>query len=520
MKILKNSLKAIALVAVISFGSCEEDFSTVGSDMIGGDDFHTEPYNKAEITAYSKKITAVQTNGLPQYLLGAYNDPVYGLSQASILTQLSLSSTDPDFGTDPVLDSVVLVLPYYSTVVEETQEEKTYKLDSIYGAGPIKVSVYESKYFLGNLDPESDFEENQLYYSNQQAEFENHLGTLLFDEQITASKSAVVLYQEGADENGEAQTDTLRLSPRLRMHLPTNFFQSKIIDKEGSQALLSNANFQSYFRGLYLKAEAVNGGGHMAAFNLLSTDAKVVLYYTHTVDGEDGATESSDTFVLNFSGNNVNVYDNNFQVDLTTQDTVQGESNLYLKGGEGAMVVVELFSGPDSDDDGVSDELEMLREKKWLINEANLTFVVNDAMVPAGKNEPERIFIYDLKNNEPLLDYQNDFTASENNPLSSRLIHLGRLREDEDGNRYYKIRITGHIRNIINQDSTNLKLGLVVSSNVNLVDFVKLKDAKEETVSEIPAAAVISPEGTVLYGNTASDESKRLKLNIFYTETK
>src|SRR5699024_1554081 len=100
------------------------------------------------------------------------------------------------------------------------------------------------------------------------------------------------------------------------------------------------------------------------------------------------------------------------------QDTVNGEANLYLKGGQGFMTVVELFSGPDSDGDGVSDELEDLREKNWLINEANLTFVVNETMVPASQKEPERIYVYNLKNNNVLADYNLDFSADENNPLN------------------------------------------------------------------------------------------------------
>lgn len=516
MNILKNPLKAIALLLVISFASCEDEFDTVGSNIIGSGDFITEPYDMAAITAYSKKIGAVQTNDLPQYLLGAYQDPAYGLSEASILSQLSLSAVDPDFGTNPVLDSVVMVMPYYSTAKNQEDGETVYELDSVYGNGPIKVSVYESNYFLRDLDPETNFEEQQAYYSDQQAEFESNLGLLLTEKNVLPSNGNVTLIQEKL-VNGQVENDTLVVSPRARIQLPIGFFQEKIIDNEGSQKLLSNANFQAYFRGLYLKAEAINGGGSMAAFNLLS-EAKVILYYKHdiTIDGESITAPAQ--FELTFGGNSVMVFNNNFQVTLPEQDTVNGESTLYLKGGQGFMTVVELFSGPDSDGDGVSDELEDLREKDWLINEANLTFVVNETMVTTGEKEPERIYVYDLKNNKVLADYNLDFSANENNPLNSRTIHLGRLTKDSDGNRYYKIRLTGHIRNIINQDSTNVKLGIAVSSNVNFTGNKKLKNAEDETVSVLPTSAVISPEGTVLYGNTASDELKRLKLNIFYTE--
>ncbi len=516
MNLLQNYLRAsIILVVLFSLISCEDDFNTIGNDIIGTPDFNTDPY-VSEVIAYNKKIEAVQTNGLPLYLFGNYTDPFYGTSQASILAQLSMSTANPEFGANPVLDSVVLVLPYYSTIKEQTAEKTTYTLDSIYGSGGMKVSVYESNYFLRDLDPDSNFQDPQLYYSNQATEFENNLGTLLTVKSIVPSAEGVSVYQY----QGE-QKDTLQLSPRIRISLPIDFFKDKIIDKQGSQELLSNSNFKNYFRGLYLKAETV-GNGSMAALNFSQDQSKVILYYTSEVPdvGSDsgGTVESHTSYVLNIQGNIVNVFSDNFPVDLSNQNTVEGEPNLYLKGGRGSMAIIKLFDGPDSDGDGVSDELETLREENWLINEANLTFVVNDALAPNEEKEPQRIFIYNMKDNSILLDYQIDFTASDSDPENSRILHLVPLTTDENGDRFYKIRVTGLIRNIINLDSTNVELGVTIASNVNLNSLAKLKDAEDEIPSAIPVTSIISPKGTVLYGNTAPIENKRLKLNIFYTK--
>ncbi|HET8810445.1 MAG TPA: DUF4270 domain-containing protein [Flavobacteriaceae bacterium] len=522
---LKNILK-IAIIAgvLVSWSSCEDDFSPVGTDLLGDSGFITEPYDEVEIVSYSKKINSVQTSALPQYLLGAYYDPVYGVSEANILAQLTLSAEDPDFGQNPVLDSVVLVLPYFSTQIEKTAEETTYRLDSVYGDSPVKLSIYESNYFLRDLDPETNFEEPQIYYSDQLPEFENNLGTLLATvDNFVPKKDEVILYNEVEGSDGETTTDTLKLSPRMRIPLDVDFFQTKILDKQGSTELFNNANFKSYFRGIYLKAEAIDGKGTMMALNMVLDDAKIVLYYTSSTEDEstedpDDTIESSFKYDLKFVGNTVNVYNNQFQVDLTVQDTVNGEENLYLKGGQGSMVVVELFAGSDSDDDGVSDRLEELREKNWLINEANLTFYVNSNLATTSEKRPERVFIYDLNNNTVLLDYQIDYTASESLPLNSRTIHLEPLNEDKDGNNYYKIRLTAHVSNIINNDSTNVKLGLVVSSNVNLTTISKLNTDEENVVTKIPKSSLITPEGTVLYGNNSPIDDKRLKLNIYYTK--
>ncbi|MCB0464526.1 MAG: DUF4270 family protein, partial [Aequorivita sp.] len=71
-----------------------------------------------------------------------------------------------------------------------------------------------------------------------------------------------------------------------------------------------------------------------------------------------------------------------------------GEENLYLRGGDGIISVVELF-GKDNDNNGVADELQVLRDKKWIINEANLIFYVNQDLMVGDGTEPERIMIYD-----------------------------------------------------------------------------------------------------------------------------
>lgn len=514
MNLFQNYLRAAIVLAVLfSLISCENDFNTIGNDIIGTPEFNTDPY-VSEVIAYNKKIEAAQTNGLPLYLLGSYTDPFYGSTQASVLAQLTLSVPDPNFGTSPVLDSVVLVLPYFSKIKEQTAEETTYELDSIYGNGGMKISVYESNYFLRDLDPSTNFEEAQLYYSNQASEFENNLGTLLAEKNTFPSNEEVSVYQYQGTEK-----DTLKLSPRLRISLPVEFFQEKIIDKQDSQELLSNANFKNYFRGLYLKAQEV-GNGSMAAFNFTEGQAKVIMYYTTELpdsSNPDETIESHTSYVLNVQGNIVNVFSDNFPVDLSNQNTTEGEPNLYLKGAAGSMAIVKLFNGPDSNGDGVSDELEMLREENWLINEANLTFVVNDALAPDEEKAPRRIFIYNMRDNKVLLDYQIDFTASDLNPQDSRILHLSPLTT-ENGDSFYKIRLTGLIRNIINLDSTNVPLGITIASNVNLNSLVKLKDAEDEIPSAIPTTSIISPEGTVLYGNTAPNEEKRLKLNIFYTK--
>ena len=78
------------------------------------------------------------------------------------------------------------------------------------------------------------------------------------------------------------------------------------------------------------------------------------------------------------------------------------------------------------------------------------------------------------------------------------------------------MRLTNQIRNLIkNADSTNVKLGLVVTGDINNSTSASLRTAKP-LFSKAPKAAVITPLGTILYGNNVADEAKKLKLEFYF----
>ena len=78
------------------------------------------------------------------------------------------------------------------------------------------------------------------------------------------------------------------------------------------------------------------------------------------------------------------------------------------------------------------------------------------------------------------------------------------------------------VNNIINNDSTNTRLGLSVSTNVNNTQITsgRFGTNAPEQLENIPQMQVITPEGTILHGTNppANESSRRLKLNIFYTQ--
>lgn len=508
---------AVLFLMVLAFSSCKEDLNYLETDIVGGHNFFNEIDSATTVVAYSRRVNPVQTNALPVYRLGVYNDAVFGASNANVLAQVTLDEVNPSFGEDPQVEKVMLSIPYFSTA-SIGGELTTYTLDSVYGNTPIRLSVYESNYFLRNYDPDTGFEELQKYYSDQNAIFENFLGTLLYEtDSFIPSNEEIVLNEDEEDEEGESLE--VRLSPRMYVELPAEFFQEKIINQEGSNVLLNNNNFRDYFRGLYFKAEALKPGGNSFIFNIL--DAKIEIEYSYKKDDED---EERDTGTLGISFNGISVNTINTDIPehikqlLDNPNTTVGEENLYLKGGDGSIAIIELF-GEDADGDGEPDQLTDLKNRNILINDAYLLFYVNQDVISGGSSEPDRIFIHDLNNKTVLLDYTLDAYTPETDLLNYKTNHLGRLERDSDKKGIkYKIRLTNYINSLVNKDSTNVRLGLSVSHNVRVTDFKSTRHTISPGFEDLPAGSVISPKGTVLYGSGSSNQNKKVKLYIHYTE--
>jgi hypothetical protein len=132
-------------LSVLLFSSCDQDFSEMGSGIVDDDHFEFKPDVSATVRAYSQAVGVLQSNNLPINSLGIYSNPVFGKVKANFVTQIELGTLNPVFLSErnPVLDSVVLTIPYFSTKKTDITSASGYTLDSINGSGPINLKVYE-----------------------------------------------------------------------------------------------------------------------------------------------------------------------------------------------------------------------------------------------------------------------------------------------------------------------------------------------------------------------------------------
>jgi hypothetical protein len=411
--------------------------------------------------------------------------------------------------------------------------------------------VYESTYFLRDFDASTGFQEAQKYYSDATPDFDANKNAARLNDDSSVSQNDEFYYSDKEivtykTVDGVQVVDT-RSAPGMRLNLKKQFFQDKLFSGNASGKLVNNTIFKEYFRGLYFKTESASSSPNQGSLALLNFKlGKIIVTYTVNVTDDNNVTTTKEKkLAISLGGNTVNLFENdynsNYQNNVTTNvDKVNGDSRLYLKGGAGSMAVISLFGATDvkgydangaiTGPNGVSDELDDLRNptngQKWLVNDASLSFYI-DQQTMGTSPDPKRIYLYDLNNNRPLLDYFTDVSTVVSNPKSNKFVHGGLVENEATGDKRgvrYKIRITNHLRNLINKDSTNVKLGLVVTEAIGIVSNLKLKTPVIAGIplDRAPLGSVMNPLGTVLFGNTipstSSDYDKRLKLEIYYTK--
>lgn len=259
----KNISKSFSLLFVflIILFSCKKDPSQIGlslqgqSEIIGGNVIDT-----ITVKAYTYREDSLSSDERTYQLLGSYQDPVFGYSEASFMSQIRLASSNVNFGDSPVADSVFVYLGYRSyygdTTVPQTIE--------VYG---LEKSIYLDSTYYSDLNVSNYIPSNNL------------LGSLTYRPK---------------------PNDTC-----LAIKLSDTFAQQLVAAT--STDLQNDANFLQFFKGFYFKTQPINGPSAITYFNLFSTRSKVTLYYHNAT-----ATNKKFDFVFNSNCARINLFHHDY----------------------------------------------------------------------------------------------------------------------------------------------------------------------------------------------------------------
>ena len=415
-------------------------------------------------------------------------------------------------------------------------QRRVYEIDSIYGNrnASFDLKVYELTYYLNHLDVENNFEYNAEYFSDQDFYANGFSGQVLHDDNINLNLEEVpTLYYQDDPETTVIETGQVEYyeSPRIRVPLNVEFFQRRLMNFEGLDQLKNADNFNHHLRGIIVKSDNFSDDLYML---LDISNAQIVLEYNYNFYNSKGTTTLDDDVIerrkksnsMPFGGVYVNHYsyqDPNEEVQQVISSSSEGTpSNRIFLQGSRLTSKIKLFAENEFDLPNVIHELA---SQDVIINEANLVLNIDKSAHDLSHDLlPNRLYLYSYNNGATLEDYNKDFTIDYNlgSVNASKYIFGGMLEYDSNNKPdRYKFNITNHVNNIINKDSLNIDLGLVVNSNIEDITLRRAFTNPQNKKTLIPTSVIYSPYSVVLYGSHPNDSIsfyKRLSLEVLYTK--
>lgn len=569
-------IKKITLLftIVLVIASCDKKFNDIGAEVLPTNPFVGKRAYYPVVVKHAL-VDVVQTNNIGLMQLGEREDKLFGNTAATIVSQLNLSQYAPNFGAYSAqreidssfneletVNDVWLEIPFFTNqndadrdglidiydiddtdpnsdsdgdgvndineqingtdptnpdtdgdgildgedteTVNPNPDKKLYEIDSLFGDqnASFDVEINKLNYFLRQLDPNQNFEQGQIYYSDFSPSV--HKDQLLASERINLDFSEIV------------KDDTDNLSPRIRVPLNKQIFQQLILDKEGDSELANSNNWRDFFRSISIETSNFSSPLLM----LLDTNSMVIRinynYISKVADSDPAENvEVTDEFLINtLSCIRFNTLAKTTTANAELNDIISTNkpAQIALSGGLGTIVDIQLFED--------NDVLEDLKDKPWLLNEANLTFHLDKQVVGAyGHTFPDRLYVYNSNTLAPIIDFAQDAVATSN---LAKVVYGGFLIEEEEGDKqYYKVRITNYLRNIIINDSINSPLRVALTNVLPNQTQVIMAKVNNTNVAKIPTGTVATPKSGVFVGPNPSNpelSNLKLQLEIFYTE--
>lgn len=170
----KYFLQLSIFIGVILISSCkkEDSDSLLGLDVQPDNDLlGITVTDSTSLFMHTQLVEPVRTYNDQYKFLGSTQDPIFGKNEASIYTNFSIQNnlTNVSFGSNPVLDSVEMVIRYVGQFVGDTNSVLNYKVqvlsdklsfDSIYRTNSVvnkaniainfggKIKVIDNSYYL------------------------------------------------------------------------------------------------------------------------------------------------------------------------------------------------------------------------------------------------------------------------------------------------------------------------------------------------------------------------------------
>lgn len=284
---------SLLFFSTLLFSGCDNHNSPIGWDLM--DQVGTDFTDTVTVVAYSVLEDTISTTNLSSNIVGHLYDPVFGSTVASIYTQLAMSASNVNFGTNPVIDSCIFTL----------------QLAGYYGDTNSRVGIRIHQL----TEPLS---KNTTYYQNSTLSYDpTPLNYSLTDYSIRPGQEVVV--------------DTAIYSPHIRIRLSQAFGQYLL-----NHQYQLNHDFSSFLKGLYITAVSHTGStGYEIITSITSSLSGITIYY-HNADNTGlryklGCSSEGVRFT-NFHHDYNSSTNPSFHQEVLAGDQSVGATTLFVQG--------------------------------------------------------------------------------------------------------------------------------------------------------------------------------------------
>jgi hypothetical protein len=299
-------LSATFLLALVLGTACKKKENALGLNSLDQNEMlHSAGVDTFSLITFTIEDDSVLTKDPANALLGVYNDPKFGVMNASFYTQLRLSGINPNFGDIATIavDSIVLGLEY----------------NGFYGDfSPLNLEVFQLSESISR---------DSTYYA---------FSTLTHQAQNLIEPGYEVITPRPF---GKTVIGADTVDAQMRIRLRNTLAETFINEAATGTAFASNDAFLEYFKGVVVRTSNPNptsGMGGVYYFNLNDPLSKMTIYYT-----QDGGQKKYD-FVINTNCvdfNHVNIDNSGKPVATVISDTVSGLKEYYAQAFKSRAVV-------------------------------------------------------------------------------------------------------------------------------------------------------------------------------------
>jgi hypothetical protein len=285
-------LLCIGSLFLLLTNSCEIDPDEIGLDILPGKDALNVSFDSIEnIKGYTFFGDSIWGNYKSKYLLGSLKDTLFGLTTAEIVSGIQTTATNGSFGSNPVVDSVILSL----------------KIDNIKGVAPSGLGVRVFEYT-------DSISEDIIYYStmNISGKYSNQeLGSTILSE-----------------------NDSL-----LEILITDEVFINKFLTAEDS-VLKSDEYLSQLIKGLYITCDDAISDGIMLTIDWSELSNTLSFQFS-----SDSMPNSKQIYYLDDQPTAINLFNHNYSdayIEPFINNGSVDDSMIFLQSMAGVSPVIKI----------------------------------------------------------------------------------------------------------------------------------------------------------------------------------